>query len=160
MVKVEEAMSLSLTSQENYPATRTSEAQPRFKQEGNPASWIQSSFPSWTLCPHPLPPPAGSLVALAWASLACNICSSCGNPDGQMSGFASNRGEKGEMRCLGRERGTGDRDYAVCLLATSCWGASLLAASGQAPGSFHPLGHDFPAPCLREGQLHPSFSDF
>lgn len=82
-------------SQEN-PATRTSEARPRFKQEGNPASWTQPSFPSWTLYPHPLPPPTESLVTPAWGARACNICSSCGSTDGQMSRFASNRGEKGK----------------------------------------------------------------
>lgn len=52
----------------------------------------------------PPPAPAGSLVTPAWAALACNICSSCGGADGQMSGLTNNRGEKKEWRCQGRER--------------------------------------------------------
>lgn len=122
-------------------------------QEGNPASWTQPSFPSWTLCPHPPPTPAGSLITPAWAALACNICSSCGNTDGQMSGFASNREEKREMRCSGRERGTGD--YGVCLLPSSAR-ASLLAATGKAPESFHPLGHYFPPPASGRDSFSPA----
>lgn len=105
----------------------------------------------------PLLPLAGSLVTPAWATLTCNICSSCGSPDGQMSGFASNRGEKREMRCLKRERETRDRDYAVCLPAISCWGRGHH--SWQSPRIFPSPGSWFPSSCLWERQPRPSFSD-
>lgn len=135
-------MTLGLPSQEN-PATRTSEAQPRFNQEGNPASWTQPSFPSWTLCPHPTPLPSASLATSAWAALAGNICSSCDSTDGQLSGLASNRGEKRETRCLGTERGTGDD--TACSLPSLLLGITPGSAC-RALESFHPLGHYFLPP--------------
>lgn len=142
-------MTLGLPSQEN-PATRTSEAQPRFNQEGNPASWTQPSFPSWTLCPHPTPLPSASLATSAWAALAGNICSSCDSTDGQLSGLASNRGEKRETRCLGTERGTGMTQRALCPL--SCR-ASLLAVPAG-PRIFPSPGSLFPSPCLWEKTVY------
>ena len=147
-------ITLGLPSQEN-PTTRTSEAQPRFNQEGNPASWSQPSFPSWTLCPHPTPLPSASLAPSAWAALACNICSSCDSTDGQLSGFASNSGEKKGNEMLGDSRGTGDD--AVCPLPSLLLGITPGSA-WQSPRIFPSRGSLFPSPVSGRRQPLSSFS--
>lgn len=82
-------------------AARTCKAQLRFRQEGNPASWRQPNFPSWTLILIPTTS-AVSLVTPTPGSLGCDSCCSCGSRRARCQLFASQREKKGKkLRCPG-----------------------------------------------------------